>query len=128
MTTAKPQELNGLPPEKLKEVLKSLEQPDVLKAVSGPWRSRIRWQSGFNGKAYMRNHVVEMDEPSDLTAPGWLVLRVVTNGSSAFGPLTDQSNTLSAKYTCPLRRLRRVQQGLRRAAPQPLRTAWCTCD
>lgn len=68
MTTSESRELNGLPPDKLKEVLKSIEQPDVLKAVSGPWRSRIRWQNGFNGKAYMRNHVVEMDEPSDLTA------------------------------------------------------------
>ena len=60
--------LNGLPPRKLKEVLESFRDPDVFNAVSGPWKSRIVWQDGFRAKAYMRNHVVEMDEPGDLTA------------------------------------------------------------
>ena len=68
MTTLEPEELNGLHPAKLREILQSLEQPEVLKAVSGPWRARVRWQGGFNAKAYMRNHTVEMDEPSDLDA------------------------------------------------------------
>ena len=60
--------LNGLPPQKLNEVLESFRDPDVFNAVSGPWKSRIVWQDGFRAKAYMRNHVVEMDEPGDLTA------------------------------------------------------------
>lgn len=68
MTEAAEQELNGLHPEKLKGILDSFKQEDVFKAVSGPWRSRVRWQSGFRAKAYMRNHEVEMDEPADLDA------------------------------------------------------------
>ena len=60
--------LNGLPREKLNEVLESFRDPDVFKAVTGPWKSRIVWQDGMRAKAYMRNHVVEMDEPGDLTA------------------------------------------------------------
>ena len=61
-------ELNGLHPEKLKAILDSFQQEDVFKAVSGPWRSRVRWVSGFRAKAYMRTHEVEMDEPTDLDA------------------------------------------------------------
>ncbi len=60
--------LNGLPREKLSEVLGSFRDPEVFKAVTGPWRSRIEWQDGMRVKAYMRNHTVEMDEPGDLTA------------------------------------------------------------
>ena len=60
--------LNGLPPGKLNEVLESFRDPDVFNAVTGPWKSRVVWQDGMRAKAYMRNHVVEMDEPGDLTA------------------------------------------------------------
>jgi len=60
--------LNGLPRQKLNEVLESFRDPEVFKAVTGPWKSRIVWQDGMRVKAYMRNHVVEMDEPGDLTA------------------------------------------------------------
>ena len=60
--------LNGLPRQKLNEVLESFRDPDVFKAVTGPWKSRVVWQDGMRAKAYMRNHVVEMDEPGDLTA------------------------------------------------------------
>ena len=45
-----------------------LNDPEVLKGVSGPWKSRIVWQDGFRVKAYMRNHAVEMDEPGALDA------------------------------------------------------------
>ena len=65
---AQAENLNGLPREKLNEVLESFRDPDVFKAVTGPWKSRVVWQDGFRAKAYMRNHVVEMDEPGDLTA------------------------------------------------------------
>ena len=65
---AQEENLNGLPRQKLNEVLESFRDPDVFKAVTGPWKSRIVWQDGFRAKAYMRNHVVEMDEPGDLTA------------------------------------------------------------
>ena len=60
--------LNGLHPEKLKGILESLKQPDVLASVSGPWKSRVVWQGGFHAKAYMRTHAVEMDEPAGLDA------------------------------------------------------------
>ncbi len=60
--------LNGLPREKLIEVLESFKDPEVFNAVTGPWKSRVVWQDGMRAKAYMRNHVVEMDEPGDLTA------------------------------------------------------------
>jgi len=70
MTEAKMSEetLNGLHPQKLKEILESIKQPEVLAGVSGPWKSRVVWQSGFRAKAYMRNHAVEMDEPGALDA------------------------------------------------------------
>jgi uncharacterized OsmC-like protein len=65
---AEAENLNGLPREKLNEVLESFRDPDVFEAVTGPWKSRVVWQDGFRAKAYMRNHVAEMDEPGDLTA------------------------------------------------------------
>lgn len=68
MAKAAEKELNGLHPEKLKAILDSFKKDDVFRAVSGPWRSRVRWQSGFRAKAYMRTHAVEMDEPTDLDA------------------------------------------------------------
>ena len=68
MTTAGPEELNGLNPAKLREVLDSFRKPEVFNAVSGPWRTRVRWQGGFRGRAYMRQHTVDMDEPAGLTA------------------------------------------------------------
>lgn len=63
-----PATLNGLHPEKLEAILESMKDEKVCKAVSGPWKSRIVWQKGFNVKAYMRKHAVEMDEPGDLDA------------------------------------------------------------
>ena len=60
--------LNGLPREKLTEVLDSFRDPDVFNAVTGPWKSRVVWQEGMRARAYMRNHQVDMDEPGDLTA------------------------------------------------------------
>lgn len=60
--------LNGLHPKKIEEIMVSMNDPEVLKGVSGPWKSRIVWQDGFRVKAYMRNHAVEMDEPGALDA------------------------------------------------------------
>ena len=68
MTEAAQEELNGLHPEKLRKILDSFKEEEVFKAVSGPWRSRVRWQGGFRAKAYMRTHEIEMDEPTDLDA------------------------------------------------------------
>ncbi len=68
MSKAQSEELNGLRPAKIKEIVESLKNPEVLKAVSGPWRARVRWQGGFRAKAYMRTHTVEMDEPAGLDA------------------------------------------------------------
>ena len=57
-------ELNGLRPAKIQAILDSMKNdPEVLKAVTGPWKARVVWQSGFKTKAYMRKHAVEMDEP-----------------------------------------------------------------
>jgi uncharacterized OsmC-like protein len=61
--------LNGLRVGKITAILNSLrDDPAVLKAVSGPWKSRVVWQGGFKAKAYMRKHAVEMDEPEGLDA------------------------------------------------------------
>ena len=49
--------LNGLPKQKLTEVLESFRDPEVFNAVTGPWKSRVVWQGGMRAKAYMRNHV-----------------------------------------------------------------------
>jgi len=60
-------ELNGLRPAKFQAILDSMrDDPEVLKAVTGPWKSRVVWQGGLRGKAYMRKHAVEMDEPEGL--------------------------------------------------------------
>src|SRR5712692_11921676 len=61
--------LNGLRPAKIQEILDSMrDDPEVLTAVTGPWKSRGGWQGGFRAKAYMRKHAVEMDEPEGLDA------------------------------------------------------------
>ena len=65
---AEERDLNGLPREKLVEVLESFRDPEVFNAVTGPWKSRVVWQDGMRARAYMRNHQVDMDEPGDLTA------------------------------------------------------------
>ena len=65
---AEQETLNGLHPDKIKEILESMKDPKVCQAVTGPWKSRVVWQSGFRVKAYMRKHTVEMDEPADLDA------------------------------------------------------------
>lgn len=65
---AEQETLNGLHPDKIKEILESMRDPKVCQAVTGPWKSRVVWQNGFRVKAYMRKHVVEMDEPADLDA------------------------------------------------------------
>ena len=68
MATEPERDLNGLPREKLAEVLDSFRDPEVFNAVTGPWKSRVAWQGGMKARAYMRNHTVDMDEPGDLTA------------------------------------------------------------
>ena len=61
--------LNGLRPDKINAITDSMrDDPEVLKGVTGPWKSRVVWQGGFRAKAYMRKHVVEMDEPEGLDA------------------------------------------------------------
>ena len=62
-------ELNGLRVDKINSILDSMrDDPEVLKAVTGPWKSRVVWQGGFKAKAYMRKHIVAMDEPDGLDA------------------------------------------------------------
>jgi hypothetical protein len=61
--------LNGLRVDKITAILDSMrDDPEVLKGVTGPWKSRVVWQGGFKAKAYMRKHVVQMDEPEGLDA------------------------------------------------------------
>ncbi len=61
--------LNGLRPEKIQAIMDAMrDDPETLKAVTGPWKSRVVWQGGFRAKAYMRKHVAEMDEPEGLDA------------------------------------------------------------
>lgn len=65
---AEEETLNGLHPNKMQAILESMRQPEVLQSVTGPWTSRVVWQSGFRAKAYMRKHTIEMDEPEGLDA------------------------------------------------------------
>ncbi len=61
--------LNGLRVDKINSILNSMrDDKEFLKAVTGPWKSRVVWQGGFKAKAYMRKHAVEMDEPEGLDA------------------------------------------------------------
>ncbi|SRR5712692_53045 len=68
MEATEQEELNGLHPAKLKAITESFRDPEVLKAVSGPWRARVQSQGGFRAKAYMRTHTIAMDEPDGLDA------------------------------------------------------------
>jgi uncharacterized OsmC-like protein len=62
-------EIHGMRIEKFQSILDSMrDDPKVLQAVTGPWKSRIVWQGGLKTKAYMRKHAVEMDEPEGLDA------------------------------------------------------------
>jgi uncharacterized OsmC-like protein len=62
-------ELNGLRPDKFQAILDSMrDDPKVLEAVTGPWKSRVVWQGGLKAKAYMRKHAVDLDEPEGLDA------------------------------------------------------------
>ncbi|MBF6559299.1 MAG: OsmC family protein [Candidatus Binataceae bacterium] len=62
-------ELNGLRVDKILGILDSMrDDPEFFKAVTGPWKSRVVWQGGFKAKAYMRKHIVQMDEPEGLDA------------------------------------------------------------
>ncbi len=61
--------LNELNVEKLEQFVNDLKtKPDVVKAVNGPWHSRVKWQGGLKAKAYMRKHVANFDEPEGLGA------------------------------------------------------------
>jgi len=61
--------LNGLEVSKLEQFINDLRtKPEVVKAVNGPWLSRIRWQEGLKSRAYMRKHVANFDEPEGLGA------------------------------------------------------------
>ncbi len=74
---AEEQELNGLRVNKITAILDPMrDDPEVLKAVTGPWKSRVVWQSGFKAKAYMRKHSVQMDEPDGLDASDWRPARM----------------------------------------------------
>ena len=47
--------LNGLRPDKIKAITDSMrDDPEVLKAVTGPWNSRVVWQGGFKAKCFVR--------------------------------------------------------------------------
>ena len=67
-TSTEPEELNGLHPAKLRTITESFRDPEVFKAVSGPWRARVQWQGGFRAKSYMRTHTITLDEPDGLDA------------------------------------------------------------
>ena len=61
--------LNELNVSKLEQFVTDLKtKPDVVKAVNGPWHSRVKWQGGLKARAYMRNHVANFDEPEGLGA------------------------------------------------------------
>jgi uncharacterized OsmC-like protein len=59
-------EINGLHPQRLENVIESLKDENNLREFSGPWRSRVIWQGGFKAKALTRTHTVEFDEPAGL--------------------------------------------------------------
>lgn len=61
--------INGLDASRIEQFVTDLKgKQDVVRAVNGPWRSRVKWQGGLRTKAYMRSHTVNFDEPGDLGA------------------------------------------------------------
>ena len=67
--TVKGKILNQLEVEKLEQFVNDLKtKPEVVKAVNGPWHSRVKWEGGLKAKAYMRKHVASFDEPEGLGA------------------------------------------------------------
>jgi uncharacterized OsmC-like protein len=65
-TTEGVSELNGLDRAHIESVIESLKDENALREFSGPWRSRVTWESGFKAKAHTRTHVVSFDEPEGL--------------------------------------------------------------
>ncbi len=62
-------EINGLDASRLEHFVTDLKvKPELVGAVNGPWRSRVKWQGGLRTRAYMRNHAVDFDEPDALGA------------------------------------------------------------
>ena len=62
-------EINGLDASRLQHFVTDLKaKPNLVRAMNGPWRSRVNWQGGLRTKAYMRNHTVSFDEPDGLGA------------------------------------------------------------
>ena len=104
-------ELNGLRPAKIQAILDSMKNdPEVLKAVTGPWKTRVVWQSGFKTKSYMRKHVVEMDEPEGLDAADFHrreVKLMYTDATDAH--FLDQQDY--NQYSLPLADLRTAHEG-----------------
>jgi oligopeptide/dipeptide ABC transporter ATP-binding protein len=62
-------EINGLDASRLQHLVADLKaKPNLVRAMNGPWRSRVRWHGGLRTRAYMRNHTVSFDEPDGLGA------------------------------------------------------------
>lgn len=64
------EQINGIDVEKLRNLLKEVETNKEAVARISRWSSRVRWLgSGFNFRAYVRNHSFTVSEPSELGGP-----------------------------------------------------------
>ncbi len=58
--------LNGLDLGQLR-LMESMvrAQPEAAQALNR-WSARVHWQDGFNARAFIRNHALDLSEPADL--------------------------------------------------------------
>jgi uncharacterized OsmC-like protein len=62
--------INGINLKDLSNILKEIETNKEFVQQLNKWYARVRWSGeGFKFKAYVRNHVFEFSEPSELGGP-----------------------------------------------------------
>ncbi len=63
--------LNGLRVDKINAILDSMrDDPEVLKGVTGPWKSRVVWQGGFQApRPTCASTSSQWTSPRDSTPP-----------------------------------------------------------
>jgi uncharacterized OsmC-like protein len=63
-------EINGIDVEKLREMIREVASNREAVRELNRWSARVRWlNSGFNFRAYVRNHSFLISEPSELGGP-----------------------------------------------------------
>lgn len=67
MSSNIPDEVNMLKPARLKEISDKVKSNPQMANEMSTWRVRLKWLGALRSRAYMRDHTVNFDEPSDIS-------------------------------------------------------------